>query len=90
MGEEEGEVMMGSYKNDSKLISFFRARVSYDYEGKYLFTAFCGLEGSSKFRHNHKCGNFPGRFQPDGVYLRREFHMKDDMGQRLKTVQTMV
>ncbi len=30
--KEEGEVMMGSYKNDSKLISFLRARVSCDYE----------------------------------------------------------
>lgn len=36
--KEEGEVMMGSYKNDAKLISFF-GRVSYDYDGKYLFSA---------------------------------------------------
>ena len=56
--KEEGEVMMGSYKNDAKLISFF-GRVSYDYEGKYLFTASLRHEGSSKFGQNHKWGNFP-------------------------------
>ena len=56
--KEEGEVMMGSYKNDAKLISFF-GRVSYDYEGKYLLTASLRHEGSSKFGQNHKWGNFP-------------------------------
>ena len=38
LAKEEGEVLMGSYRNDSKLISFF-GRVSYDFDGKYLFTA---------------------------------------------------
>ncbi len=56
--KDEGEIMMGSYKNDSKLISFF-GRVSYDYEGKYLITASLRHEGSSKFGTNHKWGNFP-------------------------------
>ncbi len=56
--KEEGEVLMGSYKNDSKLISFF-GRVSYDYDGKYLFTASLRHEGSSKFGKNNKWGNFP-------------------------------
>ena len=58
LAKEEGEVLMGSYKNDSKLISFF-GRVSYDYQGKYLFTASLRHEGSSKFGANHKWGNFP-------------------------------
>lgn len=56
--KEEGEVMMGSYRNDAKLIAFF-GRVSYDYDGKYLFTASLRHEGSSKFGKNHKWGNFP-------------------------------
>lgn len=56
--KEEGEVGMGSYKNDAKLIAFF-GRVSYDYDGKYLFTASLRHEGSSKFGANHKWGNFP-------------------------------
>ena len=56
--QEEGEVMMSSYKNDAKLISFF-GRVSYDYKGKYLFTASLRHEGSSKFGKNHKWGDFP-------------------------------
>lgn len=56
--KEEGEVLMGSYKNDSKLIAFF-GRVSYDYDGKYLFTASLRHEGSSKFGSDNKWGNFP-------------------------------
>ena len=56
--KEEGEVGMGSYMNDAKLIAFF-GRVSYDYQGKYLFTASLRHEGSSKFGANNKWGNFP-------------------------------
>lgn len=58
LAKEEGEVLMGSYKNDAKLISFF-GRLSYDFKGKYLFTASLRHEGSSKFGANHKWGNFP-------------------------------
>ena len=58
LDKEEGEVLMSSYKNDAKLISFF-GRVSYDYDGKYLFTASLRHEGSSKFGEKHKWGNFP-------------------------------
>ena len=56
--KEEGRVDMGSYRNDSKLIAFF-GRVSYDYKGRYLFTASLRREGSSKFGANHKWGSFP-------------------------------
>ncbi|MDE7120004.1 MAG: SusC/RagA family TonB-linked outer membrane protein, partial [Muribaculaceae bacterium] len=56
--KDEGEVLMGSYRNDAKLIAFF-GRVSYDYAGKYLATASLRHEGSSKFGENHKWGNFP-------------------------------
>jgi TonB-linked SusC/RagA family outer membrane protein len=56
--KDEGEVGMGSYKNDSKLIAFF-GRISYDYQSKYLFTASLRHEGSSKFGINNKWGNFP-------------------------------
>ena len=58
LAKEEGEVLMSSYKNDAKLISFF-GRVSYDFDGKYLFTASIRHEGSSKFGQNHKWGDFP-------------------------------
>ncbi len=58
LAKEEGEVLMGSYRNDSKLISFF-GRVSYDFDGKYMVTASLRHEGSSKFGKNHKWGNFP-------------------------------
>ena len=56
--KEEGEVLMGSYKNDAKLIAFF-GRVSYDYDGRYLLTASLRHEGSSKFGADNKWGNFP-------------------------------
>ncbi len=72
--KEEGEVMMGSYKNDAKLISFF-GRVSYDYAGKYLFTASLRHEGSSKFGANHKWGNFPA--VSAGWRISEESFMKD-------------
>lgn len=72
--KEEGQVMMGSYKNDCKLISFF-GRVSYDYDGKYLFTASLRHEGSSKFGKNHKWGNFPA--VSAGWRISQENFMKD-------------
>ena len=50
--------MMGSYKNDHKLISFF-GRVNYDWKERYLFTFSLRHEGSSRFGENHKWGNFP-------------------------------
>lgn len=49
---------VGSYKNSSKLISFY-GRVTYDYKGKYLVTATLRRDGSSKFGANHKWGTFP-------------------------------
>ena len=56
--KQEGEIGMSSYKEDNKLIAFF-GRISYDYAGRYLFTASMRREGSSKFGKNHKWGNFP-------------------------------
>lgn len=72
--KEEGEVMMGSYRNDAKLISFF-GRVSYDYKGKYLVTASLRHEGSSKFGKNHKWGNFPA--VSAGWRISQESFMRD-------------
>lgn len=74
LAKEEGEVLMGSYKNGAKLISFF-GRVSYDYEGKYLFTASLRHEGSSKFGANHKWGDFPA--VSAGWRISQESFMKD-------------
>ena len=56
--KEEGKVLMGSYKNDAKIIAFF-GRISYDFDGKYMFTASLRHEGSSKFGVDNKWGNFP-------------------------------
>ena len=60
---KEGETGFSTYRNDSKLISFF-GRVSYDWKGRYLFTASLRHEGSSKFGANHKWGNFPAVSAP--------------------------
>lgn len=72
--KDEGIVGLGSYKNDSKLIAFF-GRVSYDFAGKYLFTASIRHEGSSKFGANHKWGNFPA--VSAGWRISEENFMKD-------------
>lgn len=47
-----------SYKNESKLISFF-GRVNYNLMGKYMLTATVRHDGSSRFGDNHKWGTFP-------------------------------
>lgn len=47
-----------SYKNESKLISFF-GRVNYNLLGKYMLTATMRHDGSSRFGDNHKWGTFP-------------------------------
>ena len=47
-----------SYKNESKLISFF-GRVNYNLMGKYMLTATVRHDGSSRFGNNHKWGTFP-------------------------------
>ncbi|MBB3186539.1 TonB-linked SusC/RagA family outer membrane protein [Microbacter margulisiae] len=49
---------VGSYKNSSKLISFF-GRLNYDYDQKYYVTASLRREGSTKFGLSHKWGSFP-------------------------------
>lgn len=72
--KEEGKVLMGSYKNDCKLIAFF-GRVSYDFDGKYMFTASLRHEGSSKFGVDNKWGNFPA--VSAGWRISQESFMKD-------------
>lgn len=47
-----------SYKNESKLISWF-GRVNYNLMGKYMLTATMRRDGSSRFGDNHKWGIFP-------------------------------
>ena len=55
---ELGRTGVDSGKSDHTLIGFF-ARVNYNYKEKYLFSASLRHEGSSRFGHNHKWGNFP-------------------------------
>lgn len=56
--DKEGRLGMSSYKNTSKLISFF-GRVSYNYNNRYMATASLRYEGSSRFGENNKWGYFP-------------------------------
>ncbi|MDE6491277.1 MAG: SusC/RagA family TonB-linked outer membrane protein [Muribaculaceae bacterium] len=53
-----GKTMLGSYKDDHKLISFF-GRVNYDWKERYMLSVSLRHEGSSRFGENHKWGNFP-------------------------------
>ena len=53
-----GSASMYSYKEMSKLISFF-GRVMYNYDEKYLLSASIRREGSSRFGLNNKWGWFP-------------------------------
>lgn len=55
---QEGKAYMGSYRESSRLISFF-SRVMYNYQGKYLLSMSLRREGSSKFGINNKWGSFP-------------------------------
>lgn len=55
---QDGMAYMGSYRESSKLISFF-GRLMYNYKGKYLVSMSFRREGSSKFGINNKWGSFP-------------------------------
>ncbi len=54
----DGKASMYSHKYPrERLIAFF-GRANYSYDDKYMLTASLRHEGSSKFGHNHKWGNF--------------------------------
>lgn len=55
---QEGMASMSSWRESSKLISFF-GRFMYNYKGRYLFSMSLRREGSSKFGDNNKWGSFP-------------------------------
>lgn len=59
MALKRGEASMSSYKSSDKLIGVF-ARVSCNFNDRYLLMASLRHEGSSKFGKDHKWGNFPG------------------------------
>lgn len=63
-----------SYKYSNKLIALF-ARVTYNYDDRYLLMASLRREGSSKFGADHKWGYFPG--VSAGWRLNEEAFMKD-------------
>lgn len=54
----QGKAEMNSYREKSRLISFF-GRLMYNFDDKYLFAASMRKEGSSRFGDNHKWGWFP-------------------------------
>jgi len=55
---DEGRAGMGSFKNESKLASFF-SRGTYNYDLTYFLTASVRYEGSSKFGMENRWGLFP-------------------------------
>ncbi len=70
----EGTAEMGSYKGQSRLISFF-GRVMYNYKERYLLSMSLRREGSSRFGANHKWGWFPAASL--GWRINQESFMKD-------------
>jgi TonB-linked SusC/RagA family outer membrane protein len=70
----EGTAEMGSYKEKSRLISFF-GRIMYNYDEKYLAAASLRREGSSRFGENNKWGWFPA--VSFGWRMNRENFLKD-------------
>ncbi|MCX2678622.1 TonB-dependent receptor [Galbibacter sp. EGI 63066] len=58
-GLEEGEAGMSSYKSSDKLMALF-ARVTYNFDDRYLLMASLRREGSSRFGKDYKWGSFPG------------------------------
>lgn len=74
MALSKGEASMSSYKSSEKLIGLF-ARVTYNYDDRYLLMASIRREGSSKFGADHKWGNFPGISV--GWRMDQESFMKD-------------
>lgn len=53
-----GSSTSGGFTEDYELSSYI-GRITYDYAGKYLFTANFRRDGSSRFGPNNKYGNFP-------------------------------
>lgn len=53
-----GRAGMDSYKESSKIVSYF-ARANYSFANKYMLMASLRYEGSSKFGNDHKWGAFP-------------------------------
>lgn len=54
----DGRAQLTSYRNNSKLISFF-GRITYNYADKYMLMASVRREGSTKFGKDNKWGLFP-------------------------------
>ncbi len=70
----EGTAEMGSYKSQSRLISFF-GRVMYNFDERFLGSASLRREGSSRFGENNKWGWFPSA--SFGWRINREAFMKN-------------
>lgn len=58
LGISNGNGGVSSYKRGEKLIGLF-ARVTYNYDDRYLLMASIRRDGSTKFGEDHKWGNFP-------------------------------
>ena len=71
---KDGKTMMGSYKNDHKLISFF-GRVNYSFMNRYLITATLRNDGTSRFSKDNRWGLFPSVAL--GWKIKEEGFMKD-------------
>ncbi|MCU0370612.1 MAG: SusC/RagA family TonB-linked outer membrane protein, partial [Bacteroidales bacterium] len=70
----EGTAEMGSYKESSRLISFF-GRIMYNFDERFLVAGSLRREGSSRFGENYKWGWFPAASV--GWRMNREAFLSD-------------
>ncbi len=49
----------GGYENQPYGLSSYFGRITYDYDGKYLFMAILRVDGSTRFGANNRYGKFP-------------------------------
>ena len=77
----DGRLGMSSYKDKEKTIGF-PARLTYNYDDTYFFTASVRYEGNSKFGDNHKWGWFPAlsaAWRLSNLRLLKEWGKIDDL-----------
>lgn len=66
----------GGYEYEGALVSYL-GRITYDYSGKYLFSALFRVDGSPKFGENYRYGTFPS-VSAGWVVTEEEFFANND------------
>ena len=73
----------GGWESQPYFLNSYFGRITYDYEGKYLFTGILRVDGSSNFGSNNKYGKFPSASFGWNPYM-ENFWPKNDIVNTLK------